>query len=297
MSTRRKWLRPTVTVGAGTAAGVLVLLAGGRRWRATTERLVSRLAAGMTERPEPVSFERLGYLPAPVERYFRRVLREGQPRIRGAVLRQHGTFRSREGGDLGRGWAPFTAVQHFAAEPPGFVWDARIRMAPLVTVRVRDGYVAGGATMRGAMAALVSVVNASDGPELRAGALLRWLAEAVWLPTALLPRPGLQWAAVDDAHARATVVDGETAVSLEFEFAPTGEIVAGRTPARLRAVPGRPGEYLPAPWGGRYSRYEEHEGMRVPAETEAYWVLGGREEPYYRGRNERIAYRFAAAME
>jgi hypothetical protein len=96
---------------------------------------------------------------------------------------------------------------------------------------------------------------------------------------------------VDDTHARATVTDGTTAVSLEFEFAGEGEIVAVRTPARLRA--GKDGSYLPAPWGGRYRRYEEHGRMRLPAEAEVYWVLDGREEPYYRGRNESVAYTFA----
>jgi hypothetical protein len=281
-----------VAASVGAASGVLAALAASRRWQAVTDRLAAELDRLTTSATGVVSFDALATLPVPVQRYFRRVLREGQPWIRCARVRQRGTFRSREGADPEAGWSPFVATERFTARPPGFVWDARIRMAPLVSVRVRDGYVGGHATMRGAVAALVPVVNAGDDAELRAGALQRYLAEAVWLPTALLPGGGVTWTPVDGKVATATIVDGETTASLEFEFGPGGEIVAARTPGRRRAVPGKPGEYVLAPWGGRYARYEAHGGMRVPTEAEVYLVLDGKEQPYYRGRNVALAYEF-----
>jgi hypothetical protein len=296
MDTGRR-LRTVTAVGIGAASGMLVALAGSRRWQAETDRLVQRLDGLATRPAETVSFDTLASLPPPVRRYFRLVLREGQARIRTARVRQAGSFRSRESGDPQAGWAPFVATQRFTTEPPGFVWDARIRTAPLVSVRVRDGYVGGHATMRGAVAALVPVVNAADTAELRAGALQRYLAEAVWLPTALLPGGRVTWTALNGRVARATLADGETTVSLEFEFGPDGEIVAARTPARNRAVPGKPGEYILAPWGGRFARYEEHGGMLVPTESEVYWVIEGREQPYYRGRNLDHEYGFGAPNE
>ena len=30
--------------------------------------------------------------------------------------------------------------------------------------------------------------------------------------------------------------------------------------------------------------------MRIPLESEVYWVVNGKEQPYYRGRNLAIAY-------
>jgi hypothetical protein len=207
-------------------------------------------------------------------------MRSGRRWVRGTVV----------AASVGAG--PFVATQRLSAEPPGFVWDARIRMAPLVSVRVRDGFVGGHASMRGTVAALVPVVNAGDDAELRAGALQRYLAEAVWLPTALLPGGGVTWMPVDGRVATATIVAGETMVSLVFEFGPEGQIVAARTPGRRRAVPGKPGAYVLAPWGGRYARYEAHGGMLVPTESEVYWVLDGKEQPYYRGRNVALAYEF-----
>ncbi len=259
--------------------------------RGRTARLVSELERAGTPAGGRVALDSIGPLPAPVERYFRLVLRDGQPRVRSVRMRQSGTFRSGERGDPEAGWSRFLATQWLTADPPGFVWEARIRMAPLLGVRVCDGYVAGRATMRATLASLVTVVDAEDAPSLRAGALHRFLAEAVWLPTALLPGRGVSWTAMDDSRARATLSHAGTTVALEFEFAPGGEIVACYAPARVRAVPGRKGQYGAAPWGGRYRCYEEHAGMRVPTAAEVYWVLEGREQPYYRGCNVSLDYR------
>ena len=60
----------------------------------------------------------------------------GQPLVRTARIEHTGEFRS----GLDAPWSPFTSVEHFAVKPPGFVWDAAIRMSPLMTVRVRDSY-------------------------------------------------------------------------------------------------------------------------------------------------------------
>jgi hypothetical protein len=231
-------------------------------------------------------------LPAPVRRYLRLVLRDGQPYLRSARVRQTGEFRSKETADTAAGWQPFEAAQVFTAQPPGFVWEARVRMAPLVNVFVRDGYIGGRASMLGSLLATVPVVQGADGPELRAGALQRYLAESVWFPTALLPSERLSWSPMDDSHARATLSNSETSVALEFEFGASGEIVAVYTPGRQRAASDGSGTHVTLPWGGRYRRYQEHGGMRVPLESEVYWLVDGREQPYYRGRNVGIEYDF-----
>jgi hypothetical protein len=292
MSGNQGWMQRTaVAAGIGAASTALVTMAASHRWQRATDRLLEELERSAGDPGGPVAFDILADLPLPVQRYLRLALREGQPRIRAACFRQTGTFRSREGGDPESGWSSFTARQHIATSPPGFLWDASIHMAPVVSVRVRDGYVAGRASMRGAVASLVPVVNAADDRRLRAGALQRFLAEALWVPTVLLPGPTLVWAAVDDTHARVTLTDDSLSVSLELEFGAEGEVIAARTPGRMRAVPGRRGEYALTPWGGRYSRYEEHGGMLVPTEAEVYWVIDDREMPYYRGRNERLEYK------
>jgi hypothetical protein len=255
---------------------------------------MDRVVQGSVRQETAFSDGALEPLPPPVVRYFRRVLRDRQPAIRVARLLQRGQFRSKESVDPAAGWRPFTATQVFSADPPGFVWDARIRMAPFMDVQVRDACVDGRASMVAALLAVIPVVDESDRDELREGALHRYLAESVWFPTALLPRDGIEWSEIDDSHARATLTDGNTSVSLDFEFAPGGEIVAAFTPGRLRALSGQAGQYERRPWGGRYGRYEDREGIRVPTEAEVYWVTEGREQPYYRGRLVSVEYEYDA---
>jgi hypothetical protein len=239
-----------------------------------------------------VSFQRLGPLPAPVERYLRAVLQDGQPFIRSARLTQTGEFRMRETPDPEAGWRRFEATEQVTTEPPGFVWDARIRMAPFLFVRARDAYIGGHASMQGTMLGIFTVVQGADDTQLRTGALLRYLAESVWFPTALLPRDWLRWIPIDGSHARATLIDGETSATLDFEFGPNDEIIGCYTQDRPRPASSPRSGYVTLPWGGRYRRYDERGGVRVPLEAEVYWVVEGKEQPYYRGRNLRIEYDF-----
>jgi hypothetical protein len=281
-----------VLLGAGAAAGTAGILIAGRRWTEETERLLEVLSGSAPGGPRTVDLESYSALPLPVQRYFRFALQDSQRLIEQAVIEQSGQFRSKESEDPEAGWQPFTATQAFATWPPGFVWDARIRMGPVGAVWVRDTYLARRASMLGALLGTIPVVNESDTPELRAGALQRYLAESVWFPTALLPESGIQWSAIDETHARAALTEGAITVSLNFAFGDDGRIVSASSSGRQRADPTNKGQYVTLPWGGRYHRYQEQDGMLVPAECEVYWVVGGREQPYYRGKNVRTEYRF-----
>ncbi|HWP45237.1 MAG TPA: DUF6544 family protein, partial [Blastocatellia bacterium] len=261
---------------------------GSARWNNRTSRLVDRLEGPPSgERQEIVAFRDLEHLPAPAARYFRCVLREGQPRIRSARIEWKGEFRTGRADD---GWRPFEATEHFSARPPGFVWDASIRMAPLMNVRVRDAYVAGEAAMQAKVLSLVPVVDERGKPELNAGALHRYLAEAVWIPTALFPGAGVKWSPIDEHRALATLTDSGVTVSLEFRFNTTGEITSVFTPGRYREVNGR---YESTPWEGQFRKYEERSGMLIPTEGSVEWRLQDGSFPYWRGRIVDVKYDFA----
>jgi hypothetical protein len=226
-------------------------------------------------------------LPAPVARYFALVLPEEQHPIGATRIRWRGEFQSRPGG----GWAPFVAEQHFTTRTPGFVWDAEIRMIPLVPVRIRDSYHAESGTMHGRIGGLVPVVNEGGTPEIAQSALARWLGEAVWFPTALLPGiaggapgGGVRWEAIDDATARATVVDGAITASAEFHVAPTGEITR-MTALRYRDVDGA---MVLTPFEGEYHGYARRDGVLVPTHAEVAWLLPEGRYPYWRARPEEL---------
>lgn len=275
-----------VAGGVAVAAAASVAT-GALAWSRATAHLVTRLHARTLPRPDGAaapdrfSLEELAGLPAPVVRYFDLVLTPGQRLIRRARLTQRGTFALEPGR-----WSPFTATEDFSVGPPGFVWDARIRMAPLVAVRVRDSYVEGEGVMRAAIASLYTVVDQRGTPEMAAGALLRYLAESAWVPTALLPGAGVRWSAVDDITARASLTDAGTTVSMDVHFGARGEIVR-ISALRHRDVDGTP---VLTPWVGHFADYARVEDMMVPMTSEVGWVTSAGWQPYWRGRTVHSAF-------
>ena len=82
-----------------------------------------------------------------------------------------------------------------------------------------------------------------EGDELARGELMRYLAEAAWYPTALLPGQGVRWQAVDEHSADATLRDGAVEMTLRFVFSADGLLEAVRTEVAwlTRRAAGRPG--------------------------------------------------------
>lgn len=274
---RRSFMIVAAAGALGIAGIVAVVAVGTTLWNRTTARTVDRLTRGSATFDTTVfSQEELEGLPEPVVRYFEYALTPGQPLIRRATIEQTGEFRI---GGMDASWSPFTAVQHFSANPPGFVWDADIRMAPMMSVRVRDSYMNGAGSMQGKVASLVTVVDEGGEREINEATLQRYMAEAVWLPTALLPSQGVTWEPIDETTARATLDDGRTSASLQFEFNQKGEIVRIYTPARYRDVDG---EAVLTPWAGSFWNYTSVDGMMVPAQGEVEWILPEGNLPYWR---------------
>jgi hypothetical protein len=267
-------------------AVLAILSVADARWRSQSADAVERMGRAAGKSLPRYSPAELEGLPDPVARYFRAVLRQGQPVIRSASLTQTGEFLLRPTSD---GWRHFTATQHFAAGPPGFVWDARIRAAPVFDIRVRDAFVEGGGSMRASVFGLFTMADVHGTPAIATGALHRYLAEAVWFPTALLPSQGVVWTPIDESHARAALSVGSTSVWLDFEFGEDGLVRGVFTPDRTRDVKGRG---VPTPWRGRWIEYETHDGMRIPSRGEVEWVLPEGPQVYWRGRLGGISYAY-----
>jgi hypothetical protein len=126
-------------------------------------------------------------------------------------------------------------------------------------------------------------------PELAEGELMRFLAEAAWYPTVLIPGPGIEWEGVDDSMARVTLTDGATSVTLTVQFDARGLIASVRSDGRYRDVDGVP---VRTPWQGRFWDYVRRDGMLVPLEGEVVWLLPGGPQPYWRGRIASRTYEF-----
>ncbi len=282
-------LTGTLVVIAGIAAAYAAAFAfGAWRWSGTTRDLVARLDAGrVTPAVTRYDVAELIPLPAPVQRYFRAVLTDGQPIVTAVTLTQSGMFNLGKTADQ---WKPFTATQAFTTARAGFVWDANIAMAPGVPVRVVDAFIAGEGLLRPTLLGLYGLGTVQGTGEIARGELLRHFAESVWFPTALLPSQGVVWQAVDDTSAQATMTDGPISVTMLFRFGADGLITAIHVDGRATTV-GTATVLMP--WECRMSNYQTRDGMRVPLTGEALYITPQGEKPYFKGTIETIAYEFA----
>ena len=169
-----KWsgvaLLALLVVAAGAAAY------GSWHWEKGTKAILTRLEAARVPSatpPLPARYDarELEGLPAPVQRYFRAALKDGQPIIAAASIEQAGTFNMSETAEA---WKPFTAKQRVITQRPGFDWDARIIMFPGVAAHIHDAYIAGQGMLRGAVLGLIPVVNMPDSPDLQQGEFMRF---------------------------------------------------------------------------------------------------------------------------
>ncbi len=266
----------------------VVMLRTRSRWQTATEALRTRLeAARLPIEAHVYDQADSADLPAPVRRYLRSVLTHGQPLVTAVSLKHTGTFNL---GERVERWKPFTSDQRVVIRRPGFDWDGRIVAMPGLPVRVHDAYVAGEGILEAAVCGLVRIAYIRGSGDIARDELLRFLAEAVWYPTALLPSQGVLWEAEDERAAQATLKDGDITATLLFRFGEQGLVEQVCTDVRGRRVGS---QTVPTAWQGRFWNYETRSGMCVPLDGEVAWLLPGGTKPYWRGRISRLDYEFA----
>src|SRR3954447_4005549 len=121
-------LNVTLGVVAGVmAAGASAIWIGRNYQNRSLSRIVTDLVDhSVTAAPSPqIAIESL---PVPVARYFRRAFPSGPVPFRAARLQQEGELRTEVDNPK---WLPFHATHIVTASPPGFVWNARVQIAPL----------------------------------------------------------------------------------------------------------------------------------------------------------------------
>ena len=290
----------TLLLWLGIALGGLVALAmglgavGGARWARMIRTHTTQLESGSVDArgrlPSPARFDprELEGLPAPVQRYFRAVLTDGQPIIAAATLEMAGTINLSATAEQ---WKPFTSRQRVVTSKPGFLWDAEVVMFPGLPAHVEDSYIAGHGRLIAKVFGLFTVADSQGTGEIARGEFMRYFAESPWYPTALLPSQGARWEAVDDTSANATIVDGPITLTLLFRFNDAGLIASVRAEMRGAGVD-EDGGMVMLPWDCALSDYQPIEGLLIPMTGEAAWVRPGGRKAYFVGHVKKLDYGF-----
>jgi hypothetical protein len=176
------------------------------------------------------------------------------------------------------GWAlRFDAVEDFAVAEVAFEWRARFR--PMGCLRVVDRYAAGEGLLEARLLGLLPVMR-QTGPELAVGEALRYLAELVWAPHAMVANEHLEWRELDDRHVEVATRVGSTRAAVRLELDAEGDVVGARVDDRPRAEGKR---VLPRPWVGSFDDYAVVDGIRMPTRGEVRWELPEGPFTYWRG--------------
>jgi hypothetical protein len=200
--------------------------------------------------------DQLNNLPEPVQRYFRHILKEGQPYISYARIKHDGQFKT----DLEKGWINITGEQYATIEKPGFIWKGTTSMFV-----ARDMYISDKGRL---IATLLSVYNVADakGEKYNEGELLRWLGESVLYPTNFLPNDRLHWSPIDSTTSKLTFNYNGLSLFFKITFNEIGEITQMETKRYM-------GEENLETWVIKATNYKELNNVLIPTAFDVLWRL------------------------
>lgn len=219
------------------------------------------------------NYEQLDGLPEPVQRYFKHVLKDGQPYISYVRLIHNGQFKT----DPKKDWINIKGEQYFTTEKPGFIWEGKTAM-----FTARDMYLANKGRLVVTLLSLFKIVD-GQGESFNQGELLRWLGESVWFPTNLLPSENLQWSPIDSSSAKLTFNYNDIEVFYIVSFNDKNEIIQMKTERYME-------EGRLETWVGKFRNYKKINGVIIPTEIEATWKLKEGDYSYVKFNVEKIEY-------
>ncbi len=232
----------------------------------------SLLAGSKGAAPEVFTADRIQSLPGCVQRWLVHSNAIGREIARSARLTQRGEMRTKSDGQ----WMPVEAVQYVTYDRSGFIWEANVRAMPLISLVARDRYSGGRGRMLIKALALFPIADAR-GPEIDQGAMVRYLAEIVWAPTAAA-NEYIRWEPVDSLSARATMsYEGVTASGV-FHFNGEGDMVSFSA-KRYREADGK---YSLDEWSVTTTGYKEFGGVRIPGAHDVTWKLSSGDFTWFR---------------
>jgi hypothetical protein len=267
--------RKTMIVALSISAFLLITLIIGKinfaaKFNNQVEELFSQ---SKTTFKKTFSYQQLSGLPEPVQRYFKHVLKEGQPYISYARLTHDGQFKT----GLDKKWIAIKGEQYYTTEKPGYIWKGTTTM-----FTARDFYISDKGSLIVTLLSLFNVVNGS-GKSFDQGELLRWLAESVWYPTNFLPSERLQWTPIDSDRARLTFNYKDLSLFFVVRLNALGEIVELETKRYMEA------DRLET-WICKMNNYQLVNNIKVPVDCEAIWRLEKGDHSYAKFTVQKLEY-------
>lgn len=254
----------------GTFANLLLLLAliiGFSNW--DFNQMVGResvtILSDASKENLMVTEQMLEPLPPVVQNWLRKTECIGKPIINDVHIRQTGEMLLKPG----TSWNLFSAEQWVTVYPQAFLWKTRVTGPMHILLKGRDKYQDGQGNMLIKFLATFPLVDAR-GPEINQAAMLRYLSEIVWYPTAALS-DYIEWHQIDDFSAKATIHNGNMIDSGVFHFNKEGLVTSFKTKRYYY----RKGQSTLETWVADIDdkSFFKFDGILVPRKAKITWKL------------------------
>jgi len=224
---------------------------------------VATLYSEIIKSDKIVTDEMLRNLPPPVQRYLVYSGVIGKPWVNTIYLKQTGRMKSSPEGK----WFPIVAEEYYSINPPTFIWEVWGPGKWLPIIHGRDKYQNGEGGLFIKLFSTFPVANAK-GEELNQGAMMRYLNEMMWFPTAFLS-DYISWKAIDENSAQVTLSVKDKTVNAVIYFDDQGKLVN----FIAKRYMSKDGGFSLETWETPISGYNEINGFNLPTKGSALWKL------------------------
>ena len=245
-----------IIIGAMFAASVVGRSDFEQKAQAIFEAVVQASDKRKAENYLPADFKGI---PPSALAYLQKAMPLSGPRITQLMVEQHGQTKMSEDAS----WDDFKARQMITQNPPQMAWAAEAEYGPLMPVMTLTTYTNGSGSIQSYLWGLMDMFS-NRGEMIKRYLMLRWLAEAVWHPDALLPSHRLRWEAAKPPTpsleaSRVVLQDGGLSVSGLFIFTSRGG-----APMMFLADAASASQFAGRRWYCRYSDWRRQGKLQIP---------------------------------
>lgn len=211
-----------------------------------------------------ITKEDVKYLPEIVRKWVKNSGAIGKYKIASVQLKQKGEMKTKPSGK----WMPFEAEQHINVINPSFVWSTEVHVMPIIQMIGRDKFANGEGEILIKFASLIPAVNVGKNEKINQAAMLRYMAEIVWFPSAAL-NPYMAWESIDSTSVKATFTINNKHVVGVFKFSSKGDFMSFKTKRYYETGDDATLET----WYVESKSFKEFNGVRIPNKYQVIWKL------------------------
>ncbi|AXP82247.1 hypothetical protein CJ739_3185 [Mariniflexile rhizosphaerae] len=254
----------------GTVVNIIILLVsisayGKYEFNKKVYNETKSLLKGVTiENDSIITKEDVKYLPEIVQKWVKNSGAIGKYKTVSVQLKQKGEMKTKPSGK----WMSFEAEQHINVINPGFVWSTEVHVMPMIQMIGRDKFANGEAEILIKLASLIPAVNVGKNEKINQAAMLRYMAEIIWFPSAAL-NPYISWESIDSTSVKATFTINNKSVVGLFKFSSIGDFMFFKAKRYYEAGDDATLET----WYVESKSFKEFNGVRIPNKYQVIWKL------------------------